>query len=220
MAGFNGSGTYLRSYNWVVDKGALVPITASKVDEEMDGMATALSNTICRDGQSTTTAAIPFAAGVRVSDGTLAAPSISFTGDTNTGFYRNLPDEFNIVCGGALAATIYNGGFLGRDGTTAAPGLAFINDSDTGFHRPLSNHIGVCMGGTQVFCFNTVGLGFGTSVIPAAEWIKVGAGTTAKAQFNLASSTAPTSPNNGDVWFDGSALKIRISGTTRTVTVT
>jgi hypothetical protein len=47
----------------------------------------------------------------------------------------------------------------------------------------------------------------------------LGAGTTTNAQINLASSTAPTSPANGDIWFDGTNLRIRIAGVTRTFTV-
>ena len=57
---FNGTGTFLRLYNWVTDKTNSVPITASRVDAEMDGMATGLSSCITKDGQTTITANIPF----------------------------------------------------------------------------------------------------------------------------------------------------------------
>jgi len=60
--------------------------------------------------------------------------------------------------------------------------------------------------------------GIGTTT--TNSFLNIGAGTTAKAQINLASSTAPTTPNDGDIWFDGTALKIRIGGVTKTVTVT
>jgi hypothetical protein len=66
---------------------------------------------------------------------------------------------------------------------------------------------------------NSGGSGIGKDAISSA-WEAIAAGTTAKAQINLASSTAPTSPNDGDIWFDGTNLKIRISGVTKTVTVT
>jgi len=46
--------------------------------------------------------------------------------------------------------------------------------------------------------------------------LSISAGTTGASQINLASSTAPTSPNNGDIWFDGTDLKIRIGGVTKT----
>jgi hypothetical protein len=46
--------------------------------------------------------------------------------------------------------------------------------------------------------------------------LSMGAGTTSAAQINLASSTAPTSPSNGDIWFDGTDIKMRIGGVTKT----
>ncbi len=61
-AGFNGTGTYVREYGvggWVIDKGNSVPITASRMDTEMDAMATALSTCITKDGQTTITANLP-----------------------------------------------------------------------------------------------------------------------------------------------------------------
>ena len=65
---------------------------------------------------------------------------------------------------------------------------------------------------------DATGIGAGTTA-SSSSFVAVAAGTTAKSQLNLASSTAPTAPANGDVWFDGTALKIRISGATKTVTV-
>lgn len=56
---FNGTGTFLRIYNWATDKINSIPITASRVDAEMDGMATGLSNCITKDGQTTISANIP-----------------------------------------------------------------------------------------------------------------------------------------------------------------
>lgn len=58
---FNGSGTFTRIYNWVVDKANGINITASRMDTEFDGIATGLSNCITKDGQTTLTANIPFA---------------------------------------------------------------------------------------------------------------------------------------------------------------
>lgn len=56
MAAFNGSGTYARSYDWTTDAAAGVKIRADRFDEEMDGMATALSLCMLKDGQQTPTA--------------------------------------------------------------------------------------------------------------------------------------------------------------------
>lgn len=58
---YNGSGIFSRVYNWVSDKNNAINITASRVDTEDTGFATGLSNCICKDGQTTVTANIPFA---------------------------------------------------------------------------------------------------------------------------------------------------------------
>jgi hypothetical protein len=64
-----------------------------------------------------------------------------------------------------------------------------------------------------------LGAATGTDVLTQLTntWLNVAAGTTARSQINLASSTAPTSPNNGDIWFDGTNLNIRVGGVTRTI---
>lgn len=56
---FNGSGTYIRDFNWVTDKTNSVKITASRFDTENNGFATGLSNCITKDGQTTLTDNIP-----------------------------------------------------------------------------------------------------------------------------------------------------------------
>lgn len=72
---FNGSGVFNRIHNWVTDKGNSVPITASRMDTEMDGFATGLSNCLTKDGQTTATQSIPFALGATF--GATIAPTAS-----------------------------------------------------------------------------------------------------------------------------------------------
>lgn len=47
----------------------------------------------------------------------------------------------------------------------------------------------------------------------------LGASTTAKASLRIPSGTAPTSPVNGDIWFDGTNIKMQIGGVTKTFTL-
>lgn len=54
----------------------------------------------------------------------------------------------------------------------------------------------------------------------ASTHFNMSAGTTAKSQIRFAGSTAPTSPIDGDFWFDGTNVKIRVSGATKTFTLT
>lgn len=72
---FNGTGTFSRIYSWASDKANGIKILASRMDTELDGVATALSSVIVKDGQTTTTARIPFAAGVSLSGTSTLNPS-------------------------------------------------------------------------------------------------------------------------------------------------
>jgi hypothetical protein len=56
-------------------------------------------------------------------------------------------------------------------------------------------------------------------VTSGGDFLNIAASTTAKAQINLAAGTAPTTPNNGDIWFDGTNLKMQIGGVTKTFTL-
>ena len=58
---FNGSGLFNRIHDWTDDAAAAVKINASRMDAEMDGMATGLSTCITKDGQTTITANLPMA---------------------------------------------------------------------------------------------------------------------------------------------------------------
>lgn len=60
------------------------------------------------------------------------------------------------------------------------------------------------------------GFGLG-STLPTAV-VSIAASTTARASLNIPAGTAPSSPNNGDFWVEGSDLKFRIGGTTYTIT--
>jgi hypothetical protein len=74
----------------------------------------------------------------------------------------------------------------------------------------------------------TRGLYINPTLTAAADFraIEVTAGTTvlapsvtARASLRIPSGTAPTSPVNGDIWFDGTDIKMRIGGVTKTFTL-
>lgn len=56
---FDGSGNFNRLYSWVTDALAGLFINATKMDAEMNGFATGLSDCVTRDGQSPPTANLP-----------------------------------------------------------------------------------------------------------------------------------------------------------------
>lgn len=59
--GFDGAGGYNRTHNWVTDKNAGVKIQATRMDEEMDDMASAFTVCLTKDGQTDPTANLPMA---------------------------------------------------------------------------------------------------------------------------------------------------------------
>jgi hypothetical protein len=86
----------------------------------------------------------------RGQDGAVGAPAFSFSGDTDTGFYREAANQFGVTIGGTLRFTwaagntvVRSGVFSIQDGSVGAPGLGFDNDGDTGFYRIGSNVTGV-----------------------------------------------------------------------------
>lgn len=56
---FNGSGTFNRLYDWTDDRDAGLKVNSTRMDAEMDGMATGLSTCIAKDGQTNPTANLP-----------------------------------------------------------------------------------------------------------------------------------------------------------------
>jgi len=93
MAGYNGSGTFVRSFSWASDASNGINISASRMDTEDNGFATGLSNCLTRDGQSPALANIPMG-GFKITgigNGTSANDAAAFgqifpiTGGTLTG---------------------------------------------------------------------------------------------------------------------------------------
>src|SRR5215203_2385140 len=104
---YNGSGSFVRVHSFATDKTNNVPVTASRMDAELDGMATGLSTAITKDGQTSTSTRIPFAAGVSAFAGAVGGVSYGATNDANTGIYFPAADQVSLAAGGVavLAAT-------------------------------------------------------------------------------------------------------------------
>jgi hypothetical protein len=56
-----------------------------------------------------------------------------------------------------------------------------------------------------------------TASINGNGQMSLGASTTTKSSLNIPSGTAPSSPINGDIWSDGSDIKVRLGGVTYTL---
>ena len=91
---------------------------------------------------------------VSLSAGTAGAPSLYFTGDTNTGIYSPGADQVGIATGGTVRLTTTTTGItsaLAVDiplGAVGTPSIAFTGDLNTGIYSPGADQIAITTGGT------------------------------------------------------------------------
>lgn len=149
-----------------------------------------------------------------------------------TARFTNTITGFNLsLGGGTVSATTH----LTINGTNSAPSgtsmgisnnFTFFpnsgNANATAFsYQGIINQTGTATGITRGLYINpTLTAAADFRAIEVASGITIlGAATTAKASLRIPSGTAPTSPVNGDIWFDGTNLNVRIAGVTRTIVV-
>ena len=99
---------------------------------------------------------------VDVDGGSAAAPSLTFTGDTNTGIFQQAADAVGITTGGTErvrigsfgirgddSGDVYNfDAFKGNDGSASAPTFSFDGDTNTGMYRVGGDRLGFTTGGS------------------------------------------------------------------------
>lgn len=96
-----------------------------------------------------------------LSAGTAATPSLSITGDTDTGIYSPGEDQLGISLGGTQRFNLSTSGArVGVSGSAAAPSWSFISDSDTGIYNSDTNTLSVATGGASRAHFSSAGMRF------------------------------------------------------------
>ena len=118
---FDVSGVFSRLYSWISDRDNGIKINAPRMDQEFDGIVAGINAVV--DGTQ------PFIGNVTaprfigpsvVPSGSAAAPSITKTGDTNTGIFFPAADQVAVTAGGL------------KIGTFSASGLSLVGDYSGG----------------------------------------------------------------------------------------
>lgn len=97
---FNGSGVFVRLYNWVTDRANNIVVSADRMDAEDDGFAAGLSNCITKDGQQTITNDIPWSNHKITGLGTATVRSDA----TNLGQVQDSTAQWSSTTGGTANA--------------------------------------------------------------------------------------------------------------------
>lgn len=87
--------------------------------------------------------------------GTAAAPTYTFTGDTDTGPYLSGANSYSVATNGVLRTTVDTAAvtstlpWLGPNGTAAAPSLSFSGTPDLGVYRASATGLGISTSGVN-----------------------------------------------------------------------
>ena len=100
-------------------------------------------------------------------DGSVSAPSISFSSDTDTGFWLSATGEVSFGSGTGQRMSFGSTGIRVIDGSAASPSMSFISDTDTGFYRPSANNLSWTGGETQGGYLHSGGARFAVGSVSA-----------------------------------------------------
>ena len=115
-----------------------------------------------------------FASGIKLNDGSVSSPSLTFSSDTNIGIYRIGVDQIGFTANGTKQLEInssnvilYGAGtfalqtaanqILFSSGSVVAPGITFVGDTNTGIFRPSNEIIGFSTQGAERGRFQNTG---------------------------------------------------------------
>ncbi len=106
-------------------------------------------------------------------DGTVGSPSIAFTNQLTTGFYRPGSNTIGIAIAGSQAFTFSSGELRGPAGTAGAPAFSFILEPALGLYRPSAGTMAMAAGGSTIARFSAAQtlVPKGTASVPGLGFI-------------------------------------------------
>jgi hypothetical protein len=125
--------------------------------------------------------------------------------------------------GSSNGAQIYLGdtNFDNSSYYNSAPGIGAVYASATSVAGDLAFYVYTGTAGSRTERMRiTFGGQIGVGTTSPTAFMDLRDSNTSSASLRIRSGTAPTSPNDGDIWFDGTNLKMRIGGVTKTFTLT
>lgn len=151
----DSNGTYtLPAGNPVVSG---TTISSTWANSTLSDIATALTDSLSRDGEGS------MAAPLQLADGSIGAPGLTWANETTTGWYRAGSGDIRFAISGGDKTQITTNGFAVTPGTAALPSYTFIGDTDTGMYRSGANEISFSTNGTVKVTIASAGGVLGSS---------------------------------------------------------
>lgn len=182
----DSNGTYtLPAGNPVV---TLTVISSTWANTTLSDVSTAMTASLSRSGQGAMLAAL------KLFDGAIGAPGLTWGTETTSGFYRAAAGDFRFAIGGVDVWSVGVNGVGFANGTAALPSIYFASDPNTGIYRIGADNLGITAGGVLAAQFST-------SAITTLN------GTAALPSFSFISD-----PDTGIYRFGANALAIAVAG--------
>lgn len=126
-------------------------INSTLLNARLADIESELTNSLDRNGKGGMLAAL------RGTDGTVAAPALSFTSETGTGLYRIGAGDLGIAILGSKVGEWTANGLRAANGAVATPSLSFVNDTGDGLYRIGANNPGFAVAGSKRQEWTTTG---------------------------------------------------------------
>lgn len=162
--------------------------------------------------------------------GVVASVGMSITNTDTTGVSginigESTTNRFALIRFGSTSSSVVTGTSLNYQNTTviaSSSGVSFGSGNLYIIGNPIINIVGSIATnmGTRL---DATGLRIGqinTLHTTNSAVLDIADSNTTRASLRLRAGVAPTTPNDGDIWFDGANLKMRVGGVTKTFTLT
>lgn len=104
--------------------------------------------------------------------GTVGLPSLYWSTDTTTGFYRIGANNLGWSCSGSKVVDLSSGGLGITAGSASTPSLYWSTDTTSGFYRTGANTLGLAFSGTKMMDMSSAGIGLTAGLVgtPSLYW--------------------------------------------------
>jgi hypothetical protein len=140
-------------------------ISSTWANTTLSDISTAMTGSLSRSGEGA------MLAGLKLFDGVIGAPGLTWGTETTAGIYRNAAGDFRFAIGGADVFRFQTGGTVGlfANGAVGTPSISWSAEPTSGFYRNAAADFRYALGGVD-FIQWTTNLESISGTAPARRW--------------------------------------------------